>query len=636
LLDLTHFRTPDPWNHFNQKVALGVKTWDMYDLVLGAQSGEMAGLLALGGDEYAQAKGDQRANRFKPVVSFVGPFYLGKGKSATHELNMPDYVGSVRVMVVAAGNAAFGNVEKTVPVKKPLMVLSSLPRVLGPGESVRLPVTVFAMDKKIKDVEVKVTVNGVVQINGKSIKHIHFDQIGDQVVEFDLDIPETIGIANVKVEVKSGKETAHHSTQLDVRIGNPPVKDMVKGYLEPGQEITLDYQSLGMKGTNSATLEISAIPPLNLDERLKYLVRYPHGCIEQTTSSVFPQLALDALMDLDETKQNEIQQNINAGISRLALFQTYDGGFTYWPDGGSEASSWGTNYAGHFLLEAQKKGYHVPSSMIADWVSFQRNEARNWAANGNGTQQHYYNSSDLIQAYRLYTLALAGSAEVGAMNRLRERKDIGSAAQWRLAATYALIGRKNVAMDMVKHLETDVSPYNELSGSYGSNLRDEAMILETLNKLGRSAEAFEMVQAFSEDLGSNGWYSTQTTAYILLAVADFMGSGSQERSLDLRYFDSSGDKGRLVSNKPLAQIPLKELDTESGSVTLTNNGETPVFARILLQGIPAKDDQQDGENNMTMKVNYVDMEGQKIDPSDLVQGTDFMANVTVTNPGRKG
>ncbi|MEM6526262.1 MAG: MG2 domain-containing protein, partial [Bacteroidota bacterium] len=128
LLDLTRFKTPNPWNYFYSREALGVKTWDMYKYVVGAMSGEMSGLLALGGDEeLGGGKDGQKANRFKPVVQYAGPFYLEPGEEAEHTFSMPNYVGSVRTMIVAGGGEAYGKAEKTTPVKKPLMVLTTLP-----------------------------------------------------------------------------------------------------------------------------------------------------------------------------------------------------------------------------------------------------------------------------------------------------------------------------------------------------------------------------------------------------------------------------------------------------------------------------------------------------------------------------
>src|SRR5690606_23183839 len=101
LLDLTRFATPDPWKHFYAREALGVNTWDMYDHVIGAFGEKMDKMLAIGGDAEAKGSEKNKANRFKPVVIFLGPFRLEQGKTATHTFKLPQYVGSVRTMVIA-------------------------------------------------------------------------------------------------------------------------------------------------------------------------------------------------------------------------------------------------------------------------------------------------------------------------------------------------------------------------------------------------------------------------------------------------------------------------------------------------------------------------------------------------------
>ena len=146
LLDLTRFKTPDPHSVFYAREALGVKTWDMYDLVLGAYGGRLEKVLAIGGDEEATMAKNKKAQRFVPVVRYAGPFSLKKGEKKDIKLHMPNYVGSVRTMVIAGKDGAYGQAEKTTPVRKALMVLATLPRVLGPAEEVELPVSVFAMD----------------------------------------------------------------------------------------------------------------------------------------------------------------------------------------------------------------------------------------------------------------------------------------------------------------------------------------------------------------------------------------------------------------------------------------------------------------------------------------------------------
>jgi uncharacterized protein YfaS (alpha-2-macroglobulin family) len=106
-------------------------------------------------------------------------------------------------------------------------------------------------------------------------------------------------------------------------------------------------------------LEVSSIPTIDFNRRLQYLITYPHGCVEQTTSSVFPQLFLADVADISASRQADIQRNVTAGINRLSGFQLANGGFVYWP-GNTVSDDWGTSYAGHFMIEAEKKATYFP------------------------------------------------------------------------------------------------------------------------------------------------------------------------------------------------------------------------------------------------------------------------------------
>ncbi len=255
------------------------------------------------------------------------------------------------------------------------------------------------------------------------------------------------------MDVKSGKETASYETELDIRPSNPSITDMIYGVINPGEGMKKSFALPGMSGTNSGILEVSSIPPIDFGRRLKYLVTYPHGCVEQVTSSAFPQLYLQNVMDVGEENARLIPVNVKAAIEKLGKFILPSGGFGYWPTSGTE-NEWGTCYAGHFLLKAREGGYEVPSAWITNWTGYQRKTARNWRKRG--YQDKWDKQQDeLVQAYRLYTLALAGAPELGAMNRLREVQDIYSLAAWRLAAAYSLAGQQETARNMVQNLTTE-------------------------------------------------------------------------------------------------------------------------------------------------------------------------------------
>mgnify|MGYP001800111965 FL=1 len=200
--------------------------------------------------------------------------------------------------------------------------------------------------------------------------------------------------------------------------------------LNGNQTQTVPLEIFGTSGTNTASLEFSTLPPMDFSRRMDYLVRYPHGCVEQTTSSAFPQLFLSDVLDITFDTKKDIEKNLKTAIKRLNNFQKPDGGLSYWPGYGT-ADDWGTSYAGHFMLEAKQKGYQLPLTFLSNWLRYQKQRARQWS-----NQQTSYND-DVAQAYRLYTLALAQQPELAAMNRLRETTDLSNESKWRLAAAYA-------------------------------------------------------------------------------------------------------------------------------------------------------------------------------------------------------
>lgn len=626
LLDLTRFKTPDPWQRFYAREALGVRTWDLYDHVMGAFGGRIERLLAIGGDSELMGKEDDaKANRFKPVVKYFGPYTLSGG-SKNIKFVMPQYIGSVKTMVVAGYDGAYGEAEKATPVRKPLMVLATLPRVLGPEEKVKLPVTLFSQEASVKNVKVDVKVSGPLSLAQASQSVVM--NSGDITVDFDLNVKSETGIAKVQVTASSGQFTSTDEIEIEVRNPNPPVTKVVESILEPGKAWNTTVDLIGIAGSNTATLEVSSLPPVNLDQRMRYLLQYPYGCIEQTTSSVFPQLYLDLVKDLNDGERQMIQRNVKAGIERLKSFANRDGGFAYWP-GHEDTDSWGTTYAGHFLLEAESKGYLVPTDLMKRWKKFQKNRAQSWRKH----QESF--SSELIQAYRLYTLALAGDAELGAMNRLREQTELPVTAAWMLAAAYVKAGQKDAAKSMIANLSTTVKPYQEMAYSYGSSWRDKAIMLETLLLLEDRTRAFELLKELSAGLSNNNlWMSTQTLAWSLKAVGSF---AAREQKGDMKFTYSYGGKEVAAqTGLPIAQAPLQVSGTKGGALQVNSQSKGALFVRVITEGVPARGMEEDAESNITMTVSYLDLDGNPIDPSMLEQGKEFVASVSITNPGLRG
>ncbi len=633
LLDLTGFKTPDPHAVFYAREALGVRTYDLFDLVAGAYGAQLEKAFAVGGDDDQRINGSREANRFQPVVLFAGPFTLGKGQVKSHPFKMPNYVGSVRAMVIAGNEGAYGNDEKTAKVRKALMLLATLPRVAGPGEEFSLPVEVFALKDHVKEVTLSVETNGLVSVSGERSKSVTFQGPGDQMVWFRLKTAGTTGVANVRITATSGGERATSVTEFEVRNPNPPLLLESHQLLNPGSGWKGEVPLPGMAGTNEAFLELSVIPGLQLSRHLDYLVSYPHGCAEQTISAGFSQLYLENLVQLSAEEKTRSGENIREAIQRLGSLQTPGGGIAYWP-GQNAADEWSTSYAGHFLTLAALKGYTVPGDLKTRWLAYQQSRARAWKAATAGEPQ-IQKQEALIQAYRLYTLALAGSPEQGVMNRFREEVTAWSQARWRLAAAYLLSGQPAAADQLLLPLKPETEPYPAHGPTFGSELRDKAMILETLLLKNDRQRAFPLVTEMAAEIGKSDWLSTQTAAWCFYSLSRYFGTMPGDGVLDARV-TIAGKQEKVHSALPVVKLAVPAAGTGKITASVDNEGASPLYARLAVRGVPLQDTSGVRQNNLRIRQTFTGRDGKPVNPSALPQGSDLYLSVTVTHPGQRG
>ena len=275
--------------------------------------------------------------------------------------------------------------------------------------------------------------------------------------------------------------------------------------LKPGEKWETPVKSFGIQGTNSAKIEVSALPSINLEKHLDYLLNYPHGCTEQIISAAFPQIWLKDLSNNDPAIVQQSASNIKEAISKIISRQMINGGIAVWP-GSYQPDNWITSYAGHFMLEAERHGYNITSGFRQKWIGYQQKSARDWRYD----TRYKYTAND--QAYRLFTLALAGQPEKGAMNRLREATDIPQLSRWLLAAAFAATGRNEVADNLldVRNTSTEPEYYNHY---YGSAVRDKAIILYTLTLLKKQEQALPILKEICDLMNSNSWFSTHSLAW---------------------------------------------------------------------------------------------------------------------------
>ncbi len=633
LLGLTAFKTPDLRRYFYSKEALGIKTWDVFDEVIGAYGGKLERMIALGGGDEADIDNeDSKKRRFPPVVQFLGPFHLAAGETKTHNVTLPAYLGAVRVMLVAGESGAYGSAHESVFVRQPLMLQASLPRVLGPDEDVNVPLNLFVMNDKIKQVSVTVETDDLVSVLGDKTQTLAFDATGDKITFMHLKTANKTGKTHLKFIATSHDGGKNHQSvvdvYLDIRQANQETTRTLSKVINPGDTWENPLKPFGIEGSNHALLEISSVPALNLEKHLQYLVQYPHGCLEQTTSSVFPQLYLNNVMSLDKQRQQEIEYHVNRGIERLRRFQNGEGNFNYWP-GGRDSNAWASVYAGHFLVEAKKQGYAVPADLLADWLRYQIDTAQSYVA---ASQQYSH-----VQAYRLYVLALAGKPQLGAMNRLRESSKLNNKARWMLASAYQRAAQPDAARSLLQGLQVEAETVAFPDDTFSSTLANLGIQLDSLVTLDKKQDANLLLERIAGEMGRDRYQNTQGIAWALMSVSRYLGGDTSHFSARIQQ---GANQQTIESQKAIASTKLGFED----AFKVENTSGIKLFATLINQGVPSAGAEQALEQGLSLAIAYetrvagakeTDKQKEKWQALDIsrpvLQGSDIRIKVSVSN-----
>jgi uncharacterized protein YfaS (alpha-2-macroglobulin family) len=538
-------------------------------------------------------------------------------------------MGAVRIMAVAKNEASFGSSEKLVPVKSPLMLFASAPKTLTTGDEFSLPVNIFSTQNIIGKVVINAEDEAGILKNITPGISINMQGLKEKLSKISFKAGNKTGLSKIKIKISSAQGSAFQMIEIPVRNPNPITYRIKSQVLKPGEMWTEDLESFGQKGTREIILETSSLSNIGLQKRLSFLLTYPYGCLEQTVSAAFSQLYLEQWVKLTPYQDKLRQKHIQSAIQQINKFQLPSGGFSYWP-GNYQFDEWVTSYTGQFLLEAKTAGFIVPSNMLKKWEKFQVKLVKGLDINEAWASAE---TSQMNQAYRLYTLALAGKAEKGAMNQMRETKSLYLSAANRLAGAYALAGNKDIAIKILnsKHKkQTNIGYYN----SYGSDLRDKAQLLESYLLSGNKTVSANLAMQLGKDLSSNNWYSTHSTAYALLALSKYLGNQKAGEPAKFR-FNSKETNGKWVDVQHNEVTSFTQFQDFSGrqKVQIKNTGKSTLFFQLVQSGQEEPGKVVASKKGILLNVDFKALNGKKLDPSQIPQGEDFTAEITVKHTG---
>ncbi|WP_118950185.1 alpha-2-macroglobulin family protein [Taibaiella helva] len=621
ILQVKNYKTPDPYGYFYQKVALAVNSFDIYPLLLPEYKATLSSTGGDGGDDGQNARVNPLfVNRVKNVSFWSGIRKADGSGTVRYEIDVPQFSGDIRVMAVAYKDKGFGSFDNHMKVADPIVISSALPRFLSPKDVVVMPVTMSNTTTKDARAEVTVTVKGPLGVSGSSSQSVDIKPNSEGRAVFNIVAAAQIGAGTVTVTVKALNETFTNETEIAVRPAASLQKQYQSGTVAAGATVAIPLNANFLPGTLSGSLLVATSPLAQFTKNLSYLVNYPYGCVEQTTSSAFPQLyytdlvkALGAKDDSDQSPNYNVQQ----AIWKLQSMQLPNGALSYWP-GGNYESWWGSVYAAHFLLEAQRAGFDVNAntlSRLLEYVKFRLKKKEMIEYYFNGKERKSIAAKEI--PYSLYVLALARQPQQSTMNYYKGNLSMLSLdGRYLLSAAYALAGMKDQARQVVPPAFTGEKANTVFGGSFYSYTRDRALALNALLDVDpANPQVAELARQLSEELRNNIYLNTQESVFSLLALGKI---ARRSAGTDAEAQVLAGGKNIGTTKGTPLKIDLKPYFNQPMQLKVTGKGQYYFFRELA--GITADGSITEEDKYMKVRRSYYHREGKPI------AGTTFRQN----------
>jgi hypothetical protein len=636
ILQITNFSTPDPFEFMYAKRPLMVESYDLYKLLLP----EIVKISSSPGGGDMEQQLQKRTNpisvkRFKLLSYWSGIKKTNSDGVVTVSLNIPQFNGEVRLMAVAYTGSRFGSAENKMKVADDLIIEPQVPRFLAVNDSLVTPVSVINTTNKVANVEVSLKVEGPLKITSATKKSIKIDPNSTKSVTFGISAQSQVGAGKIIFET-SGLAKIKEEIDIAVRPISPLVVETGSGTIAAGKEIKIDVPKNFLKGTHSTTITISRFPAIKFAKHLKYLVGYPHGCIEQTVSQLFPQLYFEDLAKLvapEMYRTNNPVYYVKEGIRKIESMQLYDGSIAYW-QGGTETSWWGSVYAAHFLVEAKKAGFNVSESMLNKLTKYLSQKAKEQSTFDyvtylpTGRTIKKIASKEIL--YSLYVLALAGEGDIATMNYYKARPHLVSEdMRYLLAGSYALMGRWNTYYEIIPNAFTPERTDRLTGGSFDSDIRANAIMLNVLLEVEPANKQIPLIIKYLTQ-NADRMYSTQERSFAFLALGKAASLNADANvTVDILV------DGKSINKYSGKDLTVKDDKLNSANITLKASGKGEVYYFWSAEGVKLNEKVKEEDSYMQVRRTFYSYKtGRLIPDFRFYQGELIVCKIELTGYDR--
>lgn len=547
ILQVANYRLPDPLNHYLQKRALGVETYQMLDLLL--PDFNILQQLSAAGGGYAERSLAlaKNINPFTRKTDKPAVFWSGVVDASTQakqlQFDIPDtFSGQIRVMAIAVAERSVGSAKTSSIVRGPFVISPNVLTHASPGDEFEVTVGVANIVEgsgKEAKIELSASSSEHLEIKGNPIVILEVDEGGEGKATFKVIAKSKLGSAELSFTAKLDDEELTRSASLSVRPATHYATVIKTGFSEETEKTIGDLRAT-FEEFSQRSLSASNSPLVLVDGLHNYLEHYPHGCTEQVVSKVFPLVGLMS-HPAYATYLGDVRTQFNVVINKLRERQKADGGFAFWPSH-SGSASYPSIYVTHFLLEASEQGYPVPKDMLRGAQRYLNEQAARSVSNRSSRNQSTANSSNQVlselrdRSNAIYLLTRMGMVTTNYLIDLEDDLKKLKTKQWQsdllatyMAATYQMLQKDQEAARLIANYQL-TSPANRQAnqtvtryGDFHSPLALDSQYLYLLSKhFKQRAKAIDasVIHGFTQHI-IQGEYNTISAAYSILALGAY-------------------------------------------------------------------------------------------------------------------
>ena len=603
---LTAEETPDPVGHFAYPRTSSHPLYDIYGKILPVFGLRKSGVKTGGGfgAEMLGRVSPVPTRRFKPLALWKKDIPLVAGKARV-EIRLPEFVGEVRVTAVAYSACATGAASIQRKVSPKLVMQPDAPRFVALGDSFEVTLPLHNRSGADGEANWKMEATGAVALEGVAEGAVQLAKDGSTLVRVRAKAGSKPGQGVVKF-VASGYGEAHEAViEIPVRPAVPWSERVEIVRLDPGEK--REFKAGGDFAKQSFAVSGSRLGELAAS--LEWLADYPHGCLEQTSSRIFPLIAAGGILNTVGSKAEAKRADyVEAGVKRVeSMIREND--FVMWPD--CNCPPWDMEvslYAAHFLVEAEKSGQKLGPESKKQVMKF----LSKWAVSTNAA----------VSAYACHTLALAGKPDKDRMFRLYDmRKKLDFLSRARLARAFAAAHDRQRAEAL---LENAGDPESVKEAAFAALALldfkpDDARIERLVDYLLRN-----------RDHAKFSWGTTDTNAHALLAIGEYYRHHPVKAGAPKVGVVPAGGKAVTLGDRGAAKF-------DSAAVIAENGGDATAYiswkALELAPAGSAKD--EPGSGALKVERKFFKSNGEPADMEDLRCGDLVVVDIAVSSAEKR-